>query len=116
MRFDCKNEPQPVAFGDRRAAANGVELVGHPDEKDHVESGGRVVEDLAHNRLDAHLKATRFTYSSFLDPLTSARMTVSNGAIGNTNGSFSSNIWRRSRMKRKIWWCEKRRSIEIAKV
>ena len=41
--------PQPVALRDVRVAANGVVLIGNPDDDDYVESRGGVVEEFGHD-------------------------------------------------------------------
>lgn len=42
-----------MALGDARVTADGVVLVRHPDEDNHVERGGAVVEELRHDGFHA---------------------------------------------------------------
>ena len=44
-------EPRPELLGQRGVAADGVVLVGDPHDQDDVESRGRVLEELGHDRL-----------------------------------------------------------------
>lgn len=51
--FPCRVLPQPVAFAGVCVAADGVVLIGQPDDEDDVEGRGRVVEELRHDGLHA---------------------------------------------------------------
>lgn len=46
-----------MAFGERSVATDCVILVGHPHDEDDVEGGGRVVEELGHDRFHAYIWA-----------------------------------------------------------
>lgn len=48
-----RDSPQPVAFAGVGVAANGVILIGQPDDENDVESRCRVVEELRHDGLHA---------------------------------------------------------------
>jgi hypothetical protein len=48
-----EEEPQPVAFAYGRVAANRIVLIGYPHNKDNIEGGGRVIEELGHDGLHA---------------------------------------------------------------
>ena len=49
----CKYRPKPVTFAQRSMTANGVVLIGDPDDENDVERRRRVVEEFRHDRLHA---------------------------------------------------------------
>ncbi len=52
LLWSC-DSPQPVAFAGIGVAADGVILIGQPDDEDDVEGCRRVVEELRHDGLHA---------------------------------------------------------------
>lgn len=46
--MNINDKPQPVLLSEGGVAADGVVLVGNPDDEDDVECGGSVVEELRH--------------------------------------------------------------------
>jgi len=96
-----------MTLGDARVTADGIVLIRNPDNQYDVEGRGGVIEELRHDGFHScrkaglqGLMAMQINQSSggFSTP-TSARMTVSKGAMGNRADTLYSSICSRSTEK-----------------